>query len=153
MVALNRMAAGGKTEVLGALASSPAAISAYVRELKGSREEQVATMSALKHLAALPIARQSIVDAGGLNGLVELATSPSMDQGAKDAAALVLAALAAPPHTELVAASGGAAALIGVVAGTNQPDLTLSAARALEQARARGRGRVRVRLANPNPNP
>ena len=153
MVALNRMAAGGKTEVLGALASSPAAISAYVRELKGSREEQVATMSALKHLTALPIARQSIVDAGGLNGLVELATSPSMDQGAKDAAALVLAALAAPPHTELVAASGGAAALIGVVAGTNQPDLTLSAARALEQARARGRGRVRVRLANPNPNP
>ena len=64
-------------------------------------------MSALKHLAALPIARQSIVDAGGLDGLVELATSPSMDQGAKDAAALVLAALAAPPHTELVAASGG----------------------------------------------
>ena len=153
MVALNRMAAGGKTEVLGALASSPAAISAYVRELKGSREEQVATMSALKHLAALPIARQSIVDAGGLNGLVELATSPSMDQGAKDAAALVLAALAAPPHTELVAASGGAAALIGVVAGTNQPDLTLSAARALEQVRARDRVRVRIRLANPNPNP
>ena len=37
-------------------------------------------MSALKHLAALPIARQSIVDAGGLDGLVELATSPSMDQ-------------------------------------------------------------------------
>ena len=80
MLALNRMAAGGKTEVLGALASSPAAVSAYVRELKGSREEQVATMSALKHLAALPIARQSIVDAGGLDGLVELATSPSMDQ-------------------------------------------------------------------------
>ena len=80
MLALNRMAAGGKTEVLGALASSPAAVSAYVRELKGSREEQVATMSALKHLAALPIARQSIVDAGGLDGLVALATSPSMDQ-------------------------------------------------------------------------
>ena len=43
MVTLNRMAAGGKTEVLGALAGSPAAIGAYVHELKGSREEQVAS--------------------------------------------------------------------------------------------------------------
>ena len=152
MVTLNRMAAGGETEVLAliltlsraltrtltltqvldALARSPAAIGAYVHELKGSREEQVATMTALKHLAGVPMARQSIVDADGLGGLVEVAKSKSMDQGAKDAAALVLAALAAPPHTEQVAASGGVAALISVVAGTSQPELTLSAACALE---------------------
>ena len=152
MVTLNRMAAGGKmevltltrtqtrtrtrtltlTQVLDALARSPAAIGAYVHELKGSREEQVVTMTALKHLAGVPMARQSIVDADGLGGLVEVAKSKSMDQGAKDAAALVLAALAAPPHTEQVAASGGVAALISVVAGTSQPELTLSAACALE---------------------
>ena len=58
-----------------------------------------------------------------------MAKSHGADQGAKDAAALVLAALAAPPHTEQVAASGGAAALIAVVAGTSRPELTLSAAR------------------------
>ena len=46
------MAAGGKTEALDALARSPAAIATYVHELGGSREEQVAAMTALKHLAA-----------------------------------------------------------------------------------------------------
>jgi hypothetical protein len=34
-------------------------------------------MTALKHLAGVPIARQSIVDADGLVGLVQVATSTS----------------------------------------------------------------------------
>ena len=102
---LVKLAGGDDDSVLKSLATSEAAIAAIIARLDNpvERERQVA-LNALLHLSAHPEALAAI-----LPGAAALASTVESDGDAtiRKGAAIVLARLAAPPHSEALAAVPG----------------------------------------------
>ena len=109
---LHKLSAGGHPTVVAMLASSDAAMSLFVSQLGGNLAEQRAAVTSVRHLCARPEAQQAIINSGGVASLVAVANNPDVDIAAKKVAAFALAGLAAPPHSEIVAACGGTAVLV-----------------------------------------
>ena len=86
-----------------------------VSQLGGSLAEQQAAAGSLRHVARFAEARQAMVACGGVAALVATAQVKGLDAHGLQEACLAVAALSCAPHSEAVAAAGGAEVLIEAV--------------------------------------
>ncbi|KAL1522513.1 hypothetical protein AB1Y20_017500 [Prymnesium parvum] len=112
---LHKLAGGENPKVVTALAMSDVVMRLFVAQLAGDFTSQRAAVLSLRSLCARHEAQEAVVRHRGVAGLVSVASNAEMDLLTKKAAAHALAGLAAPPHTEGVALSGGAAVLVDVL--------------------------------------
>ena len=110
---MHKLSTGGDEAAGAALAGSASAVSLLVDQLSGDAAEQSAAVCSLRHLCVRSGTRSAIVDASGIAPLVSVAHAG--DATARRDAALVLACLSTPPHSESVATLGGAEVLLAAV--------------------------------------
>ena len=130
---LHKLATGGDEGAQAAVASSEAAVGLLVSQLGGSLAEQQAAAGSLRHVARFAEARQARVWRRGVSALVATAQVKGLDAHGRRDACLVLAALSGAPHSEAVAAAGGAEVLIEAVRRDGGGGVAQAAAAALEE--------------------